>query len=88
MTLNQNAEANQVKKSFLTHWLIAMIKRYQNRGGGSRLNVECNFIPSCSHYTKQAIEQKGVLKGLFLGFKRIKRCNHPDLVHKIEDPLV
>ncbi len=93
MTLNQKLETSQEPKfrpeqSVLAGWLISLIERYQKRGGGSRLNVECNFIPSCSHYTKQAIQQKGVFKGLFIGLKRIKRCNHPDLVHKIEDPLV
>jgi putative component of membrane protein insertase Oxa1/YidC/SpoIIIJ protein YidD len=93
MTFNQKSDSNSTTKdvlvpSFLGNWLVALIECYQKRGGGSRVNVECNFIPSCSHYTKQAVEKKGVVKGLVLGFKRIKRCNQPDLVHKIEDPLV
>ena len=101
MVLNQKSEfsskplpesssgaKDKLAPSFLASWLIKLIEYYQKRGGGSRLNVECNFIPSCSHYTKQAIAKKGLLKGLVLGFKRIKRCNHPDLVYKIEDPLV
>ncbi|MBP8591109.1 membrane protein insertion efficiency factor YidD [Candidatus Shapirobacteria bacterium] len=40
------------------------------------LGNNCRFAPSCSVYTAQAIEQYGVLKGSFLGFKRILRC-HP-----------
>ena len=36
----------------------------------------CRFEPTCSRYTYQAIERFGVIKGLFLGFKRILRC-HP-----------
>ena len=36
----------------------------------------CRFIPTCSEYTYQAVEKYGVVKGLFLGFKRIIRC-HP-----------
>jgi hypothetical protein len=36
----------------------------------------CVFYPSCSEYTKQAIEKYGVLKGIYLGIKRILRC-HP-----------
>jgi len=36
----------------------------------------CRFTPTCSQYTYQAVEKYGVLKGLFLGLKRITRC-HP-----------
>lgn len=38
-------------------------------------NVKCKFYPSCSEYTKQAIEKYGVIKGTKLGFIRILRCN-------------
>ena len=40
-----------------------------------RHNVRCKFYPSCSEYTKQAIEKYGVLKGTRLGIFRILRCN-------------
>lgn len=36
----------------------------------------CPFHPSCSEYSKQAIQKYGVLKGLFLTIYRIIRC-HP-----------
>ncbi len=36
----------------------------------------CRFYPTCSEYTKQAIEKYGFLKGGWLGVKRICRC-HP-----------
>lgn len=36
----------------------------------------CVFTPTCSEYTRQAIEKYGFFKGSFLGFKRILRC-HP-----------
>lgn len=35
----------------------------------------CRFTPTCSEYTKQAIEKYGVLKGIRLGVFRILRCN-------------
>ncbi len=36
----------------------------------------CRFAPTCSEYTYQAIDKYGVIKGSFLGLKRIVRC-HP-----------
>ena len=36
----------------------------------------CRFTPSCSLYTLQAIEKYGLLKGGFMGARRLLRC-HP-----------
>ena len=38
-------------------------------------NINCKFYPTCSEYTKQAIQKYGSVKGMFLGFCRILRCN-------------
>lgn len=36
----------------------------------------CRFHPTCSQYTYQAIDKYGIIKGGWLGIKRIVRC-HP-----------
>lgn len=35
----------------------------------------CRHYPSCSEYTKLAIDNNGSLKGTLLGVKRIAKCN-------------
>lgn len=35
----------------------------------------CRFTPTCSQYTYEAIEKYGLIKGCWLGMKRILRCN-------------
>lgn len=35
----------------------------------------CRFTPTCSEYTYEAVEKYGIVKGLFLGTKRVIRCN-------------
>ena len=36
----------------------------------------CRFYPTCSVYMKEAVENYGVMRGLWMGLKRLGRC-HP-----------
>ena len=55
---------------FLIEWYQKNISKIlENKG------VRCKFYPTCSEYTKKAIEKYGVIKGCILGIKRIFKCN-------------
>lgn len=38
------------------------------------LGENCRFAPTCSEYTRVAIKEFGSVRGLFLGVRRIVRC--------------
>ena len=65
--------------------LIRAIKLYQ-RFISPLFPNSCRFYPTCSNYAILAIDKYGILKGSFLAFKRIIKCNpfHPGGY----DPLV
>jgi uncharacterized protein len=55
--------------------VITAIKSYR-RFVSPMLPPSCRFTPSCSLYTLQAVEKHGLLRGSFMGARRVLRC-HP-----------
>ena len=53
---------------------IFLIKFYQ-KAISPFLGGRCRFYPTCSEYTKQAIEKYGCIKGIIKGIFRILKCN-------------
>lgn len=53
--------------------------RFYQRYLSPLLPPSCRYEPTCSEYARQAIERHGLLRGGWMGLKRIMRCNpwHP-----------
>jgi len=55
--------------------LLCLIRAYQLLLS-PLLGPRCRFYPTCSCYMHTAIERHGVLRGTWLGLRRLLRC-HP-----------
>lgn len=57
--------------------LIALaLLRFYKRWISPMLPSACRFYPTCSVYAMQAIETYGLLRGTWMGLRRLSRC-HP-----------
>lgn len=56
-------------------WVVALIGVYQKLVSPN-LGANCRYQPTCSSYAAEAITRFGVIRGFWLGMKRIGRC-HP-----------
>lgn len=65
----------EIISKIFSYVLIDLVKLYQYTMSPLMGDV-CRFKPSCSNYMIEAITKHGVIKGVWLGTKRIFRC-HP-----------
>lgn len=59
----------------LQRWSVAALAGYK-RWISPLLPPACRFVPSCSEYAAEAVEQHGVLRGGAMAAWRLARC-HP-----------
>lgn len=57
------------------HLVMGLIRIYQKLVSPN-LSPNCRFQPTCSQYTYRAVEKFGIVRGVWLGIKRIGKC-HP-----------
>jgi putative membrane protein insertion efficiency factor len=55
--------------------LLSLIEFYQ-KNISLHTSRSCRYHPTCSHYAKQVIHERGAILGSFLAIQRIARC-HP-----------
>lgn len=61
--------------NFLIKPFILLVRFYQ-LAISPWIGSNCRYQPTCSSYMIEALKEHGLLKGLWLGTKRIGRC-HP-----------
>lgn len=61
--------------NFVARGLLGLIEVYR-RVISPLTPACCRFVPSCSLYTADAIREFGVIKGVWLGIRRLLKC-HP-----------
>lgn len=59
---------------FFRKFVIKTIEIYQ-AAVSPYLMKSCRFHPSCSFYSKEAVQKHGILKGGSLSAARLLRCN-------------
>ena len=59
----------------ITKILIKLIKGYKFVIS-PLLGQSCRYLPTCSEYSIEALKTYGLIKGLYMSFKRVLSC-HP-----------
>jgi len=57
-------------------WLVIQTLKVYKIAISPWLPSACRYYPSCSEYMRQAVEEYGARKGIWMGLRRLGRC-HP-----------
>jgi putative membrane protein insertion efficiency factor len=57
-------------------FIILILIKFYNFFISPMLGVRCRFLPTCSEYCRDALNEHGLVKGGTYSLKRIMRC-HP-----------
>jgi uncharacterized protein len=69
--MNRRSNAKKAMRKLLK----LLVQGYQY-SVGLMIPPACRYLPSCSEYALEALQQHGALQGSYLSFKRLCRC-HP-----------
>ena len=67
--------------------------RFYQKVIGPQLGQKCNFHPSCSRYSAEAVRTYGPVKGVFMTADRLTRCHYCAMPYypwadgKLQDPV-
>jgi len=67
------SESHTIARGPLVRSALFVVRGYQ-KGISPFFGSNCRYLPTCSQFTYEAIEIHGVVKGSWLGIRRIGRC--------------
>lgn len=67
-------------------WIFILPIRIYQYTLSPLIGQNCRYRPTCSHYMVDAINEWGIIRGIWMGIKRIGRC-HPWSHHDSIDPV-
>ncbi|MBS1265161.1 MAG: putative membrane protein insertion efficiency factor [Acidimicrobiaceae bacterium] len=67
-------EPKAAGQGLLSGFLCSLVRVYQRLTDGRP--TPCRYLPTCSNYSLDALEQHGAVRGLLLTVRRLSRC-HP-----------
>jgi putative membrane protein insertion efficiency factor len=64
-----------LRRFYPSWWFIGGIRLYQSALSPA-LRTKCRYLPTCSMYAIEAIQEYGTIRGVSLALQRVGRC-HP-----------
>lgn len=55
--------------------MLAPVRFYRRFLSPLKRTPSCRYLPTCSEYAIEAVEKRGVVRGMFLAAWRLLRCN-------------